>query len=77
MTDLEKFQAAIDQALAEHTEGFPTAWVLVAAIAGEEDILATYTSPRLPYWQKHGLLSQGALTTAGQPEWTHEEDDDA
>ena len=46
MTDLEKFQTAIDQALAEHTEGFPTAWVLVAAVAGEEDILATYTSPR-------------------------------
>ncbi len=75
MIDLEKFQAAIDQALAEHAEGFPTAWVLVAAIAGEEDSLVTLTSPRLPYWQKRGLLSQGALTTAGQPEWTHKEDD--
>lgn len=72
--------AKVEQALSEiDAGGFPTAWVLVAAVAHEDgdDRLYTINSPSLPFWQKHGLLSQGAASSAGQPEWTYDEEDDA
>ena len=77
--DYSRTQAEIDAALHALSDGgIPTAWVLVAAVAVEDgdDRLYTITSPGLPFWQKHGLLSQGALTTAGQPEWTYDDEDD-
>ena len=73
-------QSEIDAALYTLTDGgIPTAWVLVAAVATEDgdDQLHTLTSPGLPFWQKHGLLSQGAHTSAGQPEWTFDEEEGA
>lgn len=76
--DFARAQSEIDAALYTLAKGgIPTAWVIVAAVAGEDgdDQLYTVTSPGLPFWQKHGLLSQGAHTSAGQPEWTIEEDE--
>lgn len=77
--DFARTQADIDAALCALSDGgIPTAWVLVAAVAVEDgdDRLYTINSPGLPFWQKHGLLSQGALTTAGRPEWTYDDEDD-
>lgn len=72
-------QSALQDVIAKISdEHLITHYVVVAAgITDQGDAFTTtITSPGLPLWQKHGLLSYEATATQAQPEWTTYDDED-
>lgn len=70
-------QAELANAIAKVSDAaFVTQYVVVAAVThpNGEDSTHLITSPNLPLWQTHGLLSYEAAATAPQPTWTLKED---
>lgn len=78
MTDYEEHVPRIESAITQATGGLVTAWVTVAAVIADngDQHIHTITSPGLPLWQRHGLLSTEAAASTNQPEWTIEGDGD-
>lgn len=74
MTDYDEHIHNLESAIAQATGGLVTAWVTVAAVVADDggEYLHTITSPGLPLWQRHGLLSTEAAASTNQPEWTYE-----
>ena len=78
MTDHGEHIPNLESAIARVTGGLVTAWVTVAAVVADngDQHIHTITSPGLPLWQRHGLLSTEAVASTNQPEWTFRGDDD-
>ena len=74
----DEHQAALADAIAKVTGvDFVTHYVVVAATASaDEEGTHMVTSPGLPLWQAHGLLSFEAHATVPQPFYAEDEDDD-
>lgn len=75
----DEHQAALGAAIGAVT-GRPmvTHYVVVAAVIDQdgEPETHTITSPGLPLWMAHGLLSYEAAATTPQPAWADTEEDE-
>lgn len=79
----QKHQVALQNAIsAIADDGLVTHYVVVANIINNdgEDEFHTMTSPGMPQWQRHGMLSYEASAQEPQPNWTvhylHDDDDE-
>ena len=69
----------IADAIAQAADGaFVTHYVVVAALIDEdgEPLTYTMTSPGLPLWMRHGLLSYEAAAAIPQPEYERPDEDE-
>lgn len=71
-------QGELADVLAKMAEvDFVTHYVVVAATAtAESEGTHLITSPGLPLWMAHGLLSYEAASTQPQPFWTLDDDEE-
>ena len=70
--------AAIEAAITDALDAeMATCWVVVAETVDSdgEVSLASLCSPGLPLWVRSGMLRWEADTLAGQPVWSHAEDE--
>lgn len=74
----EKHQAELTAAIAALAEGnFVSHYVVVAVTStGTEDGTHLITSPDLPQWMCHGLLSYEAAATVPQPMYEYCQEDE-
>lgn len=78
MSQYEEHQQAIADAIGAVCDGaLITHYVTVAAgiNADGEEFTTTITSPGLPMWMTHGLLSYEAGATTPQPNWMQDDDE--
>ena len=78
MSTYDEHQAALSDAIRAVAGGsIVTHYVVVAAVIDEDGDGPTHTitSPGLPLWMTHGLLSYEAAATTPQPPWAYQEDE--